>query len=154
MTILAIYDTLAIIATKRLSENLKRGLPACLAEMLKRKIRNEEEKKGGARMSDVFSEPQSKFEKEWSCYELLPDADSGVDQLLWWKMHETQFPLLSHMARIVFAVPAASSKSERVFSVAGNTVTPKRACLAPNKVEHLVTIKTNLRLLRQFGSKI
>ena len=36
-------------------------------------------------------------------------------------MHETQFPLLSHMARIVFAVPAASSKSERVFSVAGNT---------------------------------
>ena len=58
------------------------------------------------------------------------------------------------MARIVFAVPAASSKSERVFSVAGNTVTPKRACLAPNKVEHLVTIKTNLRLLRQFGSKI
>ena len=72
-------------------------------EMLKRKIRNEEEKKGGARMSDVFSEPQSKFEKEWSCYELLPDADSGVDQLLWWKMHETQFPLLSHMARIVFA---------------------------------------------------
>ena len=123
-------------------------------EMLKRKIRNEEEKKGGARMSDVFSEPQSKFEKEWSCYELLPDADSGVDQLLWWKMHETQFPLLSHMARIVFAVPAASSKSERVFSVAGNTVTPKRACLAPNKVEHLVTIKTNLRPLRQFGSKI
>ena len=129
-------------------------MPACLAEMLKRKIRNEEEKKGGARMSDVFSEPQSKFEKEWNCYELLPDADSGVAQLLWWKMHETQFPLLSHMARIVFAVPAASSKSERVFSVAGNTVTPKRACLAPNKVEHLVTIKTNLRLLRQFGSKI
>ena len=58
------------------------------------------------------------------------------------------------VARIVFAVPAASSKSERVFSVAGNTVTPKRACLAPNKVEHLVTIKTNLRLLRQFVSKI
>ena len=27
------------------------------------------------------------------------------------------------------------------FSVAGNTVTPKRACLAPSKVEQLVTIK-------------
>ena len=37
-------------------------------------------------------------------------------------MHKSQFPLLSHMARIVFAVPAASSKSERVFSMAGNTV--------------------------------
>ena len=58
------------------------------------------------------------------------------------------------MAQIVFAVPAASAKSERVFSMAGNTVTPKRACLAPSKVEQLVTIKTNLRLLRQYGSKI
>ena len=49
---------------------------------------------------------------------------------------------------------SSSSKSERVFSIAGNTVTPKRACLAPSKVEQLVTIKTNLRLLRQYGSKI
>ena len=28
--------------------------------------------------------------------------------------------------RVVFAIPVASSKSERVFSVAGNTLTQKR----------------------------
>lgn len=52
------------------------------------------------------------------------------------------------------AVPAASSKSERVFSVAGNTVIPKRASLDPGKVEDLVIVKTNLTLLREFGYKI
>ena len=37
--------------------------------------------------------------------------------------------------------PAASSKGERVFSVAGNIVTPKRASLNPAKVEQLIVVK-------------
>ena len=48
------------------------------------------------------------------------------------------------MARIVFAVPAASSKSERVFSVAS---------LNAAKIEQLIIVKCNLQLLRQFGGK-
>ena len=50
--------------------------------------------------------------------------------------------------RVVFAIPAASSKSERVFSVAGRVVTPDRNRLAPEMVEDLVMLKCNLRLLR------
>ena len=46
---------------------------------------------------------------------------------------------------------AASSKSERVFSVAGNVVTPKRANLNPEKAEDLVVVKCNLRLLKSMG---
>ena len=49
---------------------------------------------------------------------------------------------------------AASSKCERVFSVAGNIVTPKRASLNPEKVEQLIVIKCNMQLLRQSGGKI
>ena len=120
-------------------------------EMLKRRMRQEEERRGGARRSDIFTAPQSKFERECSTYELLADADSSIDLLLWWKVHQQQLPLLSNLARIVFAVPAASSKSERVFSVAGNIVTPKRASLNPAKVEQLITVKCNMQLLRQFG---
>jgi len=50
------------------------------------------------------------WRKEFLCssYELLPDAESGIDQLLWWKDHTHQFPLLSYLARVVMAVPAAS----------------------------------------------
>ena len=42
--------------------------------------------------------------------------------LEWWKHHESQFLLF---AKLVFPVPAASTKSERVFSVASNVVTPR-----------------------------
>ena len=40
--------------------------------------------------------------------------------------------------RVVFPFPAVSSIFERVFSVAGNTVTSKRASLNPEKVEDKV----------------
>ena len=40
--------------------------------------------------------------------------------------------------RVVFPFPAISSKSERLFPVAGNTVTSKRASLKPEKVEDKV----------------
>jgi len=36
-------------------------------------------------------------------------------------------PLFAKLVKVVFPVPAASSTSERVFLVAGNVVTPKKA---------------------------
>ena len=44
-------------------------------------------------------------------------------------------------------------KSERVFSVAGNVVTQKRASLAPEKVGACVIVKSNLGLLRHMGMR-
>ena len=55
------------------------------------------------------------------------------------------------MARVVFAVPASSSKSGRVFSAAGLVVTPLRNRLDPEKVEDLLMIKLNNNLLKQMG---
>ena len=66
-------------------------------------------------------------------------------------VEEFQFPLLAKLVKVVFPVPAASSKSERVFSVAGNVVTPKRAKLNPEKVEDLVVVNCNFRLLKTMG---
>ena len=74
-----------------------------------------------------------------------------MDQLEWWRHHEARFPLLSKIVKVVFTIPAASSKSERVFSVAGNVITPKRARLNPEKVEDLMVVKCNLRLLKGMG---
>ena len=91
------------------------------------------------------------FQRECKSFQLLPDELSSVDQLEWWRHHEAQFPLLSKIVKVVFPIPAASSKSEQVFSVAGNVVTPKRARLNPEKVEDLVVVKCNLRLLKGMG---
>ena len=60
-------------------------------------------------------------------------------------------PLLAKLVKRVFPVPATSSKFERVFSVAGNVVTPIRANLNPEKVEDLVVVKCNLKVAKEQG---
>ena len=82
---------------------------------------------------------------------VIPDAPSDIDQLNWWKNHQEALPLLAFLVRVVFAILVASSKSERVFSVAGNVITLKRALFAPEKVETCVIVKTNASLLRDMG---
>ena len=127
-----------------------------VTEMLKKRMREEEmakEKPKRRRRSSVFGEHEESrpFERECASYELLPDAPESVDQLAYWLAHKEQFPILSHLAKVIFAVRAASSKSERVFSAAGNTITPKRARLNPEKVEECVIVRCNLRTLKSMG---
>ena len=79
--------------------------------------------------------------KDCQMYEDLTDLGPGCEVLRYvhlvksyfillvfrfWKINAGLFPLLSFLARFVLCVPAASSKSERVFSVAGQVVTGKR----------------------------
>ena len=59
--------------------------------------------------------------------------------------------LLAKLIKRVFSVPATSTNFERVFSVAGNVVTPIWANLNPEKVEDLVVVKCNSRLLKSTG---
>ena len=92
---------------------------------------------------------QSQFRKECASYESLPDADNQTDRLQWWKNHEESFPLLSKLARQILCIPAASSKSERVFSVGGNTVSTKRGRLGDITVQNLVLVACNMRLLKE-----
>ena len=84
---------------------------------------------------------------------MVKDAEEGEDILEWWRRHQDLLPLLAFMVRVVFAVPVASSKSERVFSVAGNVVTARRATMDPEKVEDIVIIKSNMPILREMGRR-
>ena len=60
--------------------------------------------------------------------------------------------LLGEFGALLWTILANNKvKSQRVFSVAGNIVTPKRASLNPAKVEQLITVKCKMQLLRQFG---
>ncbi|KAL4008530.1 hypothetical protein ACER0C_002382 [Sarotherodon galilaeus] len=47
------------------------------------------------------------------------------DPLTWWKNNATRFPTLANLAKSYLAVPATSTPSEGLFSVAGNIVTKK-----------------------------
>jgi hypothetical protein len=53
---------------------------------------------------------------------LKKDDGSFNNPLDWWRLKEQQYPLLAAIARKVLAIPATSAPSERVFSVAGITI--------------------------------
>ena len=50
-------------------------------------------------------------------FEALPRLDKDGDRLIWWKIHEASLPMLSMIVKEIFAIPASSSKSERLFSI-------------------------------------
>lgn len=75
---------------------------------------------------------------ELKAYLSTPNADSEMDPLEWWKIHEGNFPRVSQLARKYLCIPATSAPSERVFSTGGNIVTCQRATLKPDKVDELV----------------
>ncbi|KAJ8364858.1 hypothetical protein SKAU_G00136890 [Synaphobranchus kaupii] len=61
----------------------------------------------------------------------------------WWARNEKQFPRLAKLAKSYLAIPATSTPSERVFSLAGNTITRQRSSLHPAHVDALIFLHAN-----------
>ena len=90
----------------------------------------------------VGAEEKPPILMEWEAFSKVK-VPKDTDVLCWWKQNEFRFPLLSTAARAVLSVPASSAASERVFSEAGNIVTPLRSRLDPTNVARLVYIHHN-----------
>uniref|UniRef100_A0A803TXD9 HAT C-terminal dimerisation domain-containing protein n=1 Tax=Anolis carolinensis TaxID=28377 RepID=A0A803TXD9_ANOCA len=73
-----------------------------------------------------------------------PPEIISCDPLAYWASREHMWPDLSHVARQFLSCPPTSVQSERVFSLAGDVVTPHRSLLDPQTVEKLVFLKANL----------
>eukprot|EP00301_Raphidiophrys_heterophryoidea_P014684 c23130_g1_i1.p2 GENE.c23130_g1_i1~~c23130_g1_i1.p2 ORF type:complete len:124 (+),score=25.76 c23130_g1_i1:1554-1925(+) len=52
-----------------------------------------------------------------------------VSACSWWKIHETQFPVIAIAARIALAIPSSQGFQERVFSCEKHVMAPKRSTL-------------------------
>jgi hypothetical protein len=65
------------------------------------------------------------------------------DPLQWWKTNEARFPSLAVLAKSYLCVPATSTPSERLFSIAGNIASKKRASLSPEHVDMLTFLHYN-----------
>ncbi|XP_065675449.1 uncharacterized protein LOC136091669 [Hydra vulgaris] len=87
-------------------------------------------------------------------YEYLPDAKKDFPIFDWWKLHSNTLSELSSLARQILAIPASSTKSERVFSSGGNVVRSSRCNLRPEKIEQIILIRENIVLLEKFDKKI
>ena len=70
------------------------------------------------------------------------DAGKPSDALKWWRAEAPKYPNLARLARRVLCVPATSAPSERLFSVAGLTVSKNRSRLSDNAVTLLVFLRS------------
>ena len=113
----------------------------------------------------------SPLKKEMDFYEgtvAMECLKPNGDRVLWWKKHEDSLPLLSKVAKHILGIPCSSSKSERVFSTGGlvrfliiwqrnkllifcsQMVTKKRFSLKAQRVENLIVLKENRKLVEEF----
>ena len=95
-----------------------------------------------------------KVEKELKEYRGVPRLDMRVavedgskgdfiDPLKWWKTHALTFPTLSVIARNYLCIPATAALSERVFSVAGLTISKQRSKLNSENASCLIFLRDN-----------
>ena len=64
--------------------------------------------------------------------------DLEENPLVWWKSQQSHFWVLAMLAQKYLCICASSSASERLFSTAGNVVSPFRATMKPDKVDMLI----------------
>ncbi|XP_077421639.1 zinc finger BED domain-containing protein 4-like isoform X2 [Vanacampus margaritifer] len=83
----------------------------------------------------------------------LADGDINLtdDPVKYWSGKLQCWPNLTHFAMQHLSCPPTSVRYERVFSTAGNVVSPQRANLDPRHVEQLVFIKVNEDLKNSVG---
>ena len=99
-----------LIQVKNVINHQKRG------KMLNKKIIG--------KMFTQFVSPEQKFQKELDLYKSSTRLDFEEDPLIWWKHNCLKLPIMSQLARKYLCVCATSTSSERLFSAAGNVVTP------------------------------
>ncbi|KAK1889018.1 Zinc finger BED domain containing protein 1 [Dissostichus eleginoides] len=80
---------------------------------------------------------------EVQMYFAEPAIHKKDDPLRWWRENKGRFPVLSKLARSFLCIPATSTPSERIFSVAGNICSQKRASLSGDHVEMLTFLHFN-----------
>ena len=74
--------------------------------------------------------------EKWEELEELDDIEQDI--LLWWKVHEKEYPIISQIAKKYLGIPASQAITERSFSTAKRIVCDSRTRLKPQHVSKLV----------------
>jgi hypothetical protein len=67
--------------------------------------------------------------------------------LAWWEQRQKLYPHLAKLAAAILPVQATSASTERVFSVAGRTISDERTRLLPENAEILIFLKGAWKLV-------
>ncbi|KAK1413168.1 hypothetical protein QVD17_34938 [Tagetes erecta] len=77
----------------------------------------------------------------------------SFDLLAWWKRKETEFPILSAMARDLLIVQASTVASESAFSFSGRVLSVRRTRLTPTALEMCICLKDHLDAAERIQDK-
>jgi len=72
-----------------------------------------------------------------------PELEPSFFPLSWWKANASLFPRLARLAQKYLSIPATSAPAERIFSLAGQVVSDRRARLDPEIVDQLIFLRFN-----------
>ena len=121
----------------------KKGMGALFAKLSSYTASSSSRTVAGASGNAAAAEtPRERLQREMQQYEQL-NVEKDAEILIWWKVHEPNFPLLSKLARKYLAVPATSTESERLFSFAGLVTNYLRTCLTGEHAEWLIFLGMN-----------
>ncbi|KZV20002.1 hypothetical protein F511_26760, partial [Dorcoceras hygrometricum] len=105
---------------------------------------------GGGLCDELFDDVDAQNEEEqlleisnevdkYLADEIEKRSNQYFNLLEWWKGNETRYPIISMIAKDIFAIPSSTVASEAAFS------DPFRSCLSPKMVEALVCTSDWLR---------
>lgn len=86
--------------------------------------------------------PTQKNHTELEIYLAEPVDEENDDPVLYWKTSCHKFPILSRMARDFLSIQATSVASERMFSMAGHTISKTRNRIHPETARASLCVKS------------
>jgi hypothetical protein len=100
---------------------------------------------------DSYTTRDAVLEQEVRTYmALMPKSQYQDNALLFWRDHEQTFPLLSQLASIYLGISASSVPVECLFSTAGLILNGKRSSLTPDKLNKIVFLHDNFKLITEY----
>ncbi|KAK1414538.1 hypothetical protein QVD17_30284 [Tagetes erecta] len=84
---------------------------------------------------------------------MTPEEFESINLLAWWKRKETEFPILSAMARDLLTVQASTVASESAFSFSGRVLSVRRTRLTPTALEMCICLKDHLDAAERIQDK-
>lgn len=136
--------------TPRCRRNLMQLYDASLARPAPTTTQNISVRSVDERAQDASDKEMTEYtELNWS-----QSSSPHWNVLEFWKEYNDRFPLMTQLAKQIFAIPATSAAAETNFSAAGHILCAKRAQLNSCSLEAMLVIRSNIDLESNFDTRV
>ena len=150
------HKNLSVIEDPRVKEQLQNVIGSILKAQDEGKTKIKEEAPSPAKIKKSvasylegdFSDDEQEDNIECELKQYIQEKvskRSAKNPLIWWKVNEAKFPNVAKMARKCLCIMGTSVPSERVFSIAGLTVTKTRSNIEAESLDQIIFMNKALK---------